>query len=215
MPKLTSRQEEILSFIKSYIQTHGYPPTRSDIASEFNFSSPNAAEDHLKALAKKNFIELIPGTSRGIKLCEEITPTEDIRYAHMSSNQIHLPLIGHVAAGNPILATENFDRELAIDPSLFDQTPDYFLRVRGESMKDIGIMDGDFLAVRKQSDARNGQIVVARIDDEVTVKRLLRKSNRIELLPENEAFEPIVVSPDVNFAIEGIAVGLIRPNTLF
>jgi repressor LexA len=193
--KLTPRQQEILDFIKSTLEVLGAPPTRMEISSAFGFASPNAAEDHLKALAKKGAIVLEPGSARGIRLVE----------------QLGLPLIGSVAAGSPILAVENVQSRYALDASLFAPKADFLLKVRGLSMIDVGIFDGDLLAVHKTNQARDGQIVVARIDDEVTVKRLQRRNGFVELIAENPDFEPIVVRPEeVDFAIEGIAVGLIR-----
>jgi repressor LexA len=193
--KLTTRQQEILDFIKNTVEVLGAPPTRAEIASAFGFASPNAAEDHLKALAKKGAINLEPGSARGIRLVE----------------QLGLPLIGSVAAGSPILAIENTQGRYALDASLFSPRADYLLKVRGLSMIDAGIFDGDLLAVHKTNQANDGQIVVARIDDEVTVKRLERTNGLIKLIAENPDYEPIIVNPEeVEFAIEGIAVGLIR-----
>lgn len=193
--KLTPRQQEILDFIKSTLEALGAPPTRMEISSAFGFASPNAAEDHLKALAKKGAIVLEPGSARGIRLVE----------------QLGLPLIGSVAAGSPILAVENMQGRYALDASLFAPKADFLLKVRGLSMIDVGIFDGDLLAVHKTNQARDGQIVVARLDEEVTVKRLERSGGQIRLIAENPDFEPIIVDPEaVDFAIEGIAVGLIR-----
>lgn len=198
--KLTTRQQQIFDLIRTKIQRTGFPPTRAEIATTFGFKSVNAAEDHLKALARKGAIELIAGTSRGIRLLID-TPT---------TPQPTLPIIGRVAAGSPILATEHIEREIGVEPTLFSQSPDYLLRVRGLSMRDIGILEGDLLAVKKTTEAHNGQIVVARIGDEVTVKRLQRDGKKISLLPENPDFEPIVIQPEDDFSLEGIAVGLIR-----
>lgn len=193
--KLTPRQQEILDFIKNTVEVLGAPPTRAEIASAFGFASPNAAEDHLKALAKKGAINLEPGSARGIRLVE----------------QLGLPLIGSVAAGSPILAVENVQARYAFDAAMFNPRADFLLKVRGLSMIDVGIYDGDLLAVHKTNQARDGEIVVARLDEEVTVKRLQRKSGHIELIAENPDFEPIIVRPgEVEFAIEGVAVGLIR-----
>jgi len=193
--KLTPRQQEILDFIRNSLEVLGAPPTRTEICSAFGFASPNAAEDHLKALAKKGAINLEPGSARGIRLVE----------------QLGLPLIGSVAAGSPILAVENVQARYAFDAGMFNPRADFLLKVRGLSMIDVGIYDGDLLAVHKTNQARDGEIVVARIDEEVTVKRLQRKSGHIELIAENPDFEPIVVRPgEVEFAIEGVAVGLIR-----
>lgn len=195
--KLTPRQQEILDFIRNTLEMLGAPPTRAEISSAFGFASPNAAEDHLKALAKKGAIVLEPGSARGIRLVE----------------QLGLPLIGTVAAGSPILAVENVQSRYALDAHLFQPRADFLLRVRGLSMIDAGILDGDLLAVHKTQQARDGQIVVARVADEVTVKRLKRRNGFVELIAENPDFEPIVVNPAAEeFAIEGIAVGLIRGN---
>lgn len=193
--KLTPRQQEILDFIKNTVEVLGAPPTRAEIASAFGFASPNAAEDHLKALAKKGAINLEPGSARGIRLVE----------------QLGLPLIGSVAAGSPILAVENIQARYTFDAGMFNPRADFLLKVRGLSMIDVGIYGGDLLAVHKTNQARDGEIVVARLDDDVTVKRLQRKAGHIELIAENPDFEPIIVRPgEVEFAIEGIAVGLIR-----
>ena len=195
MFNLTPRQQEILDFIKNSLEVLGAPPTRAEISSAFGFASPNAAEDHLKALAKKGAIVLEPGSARGIRLVE----------------QLGLPLIGSVAAGSPLLAVENVQGRYALDAQLFSPRADYLLKVRGLSMIDAGIFDGDLLAVHKANQARDGQIVVARLDEEVTVKRLQHRSGFIELIAENPDFEPIIVNPgEVDFVIEGIAVGLIR-----
>lgn len=195
MRDLTARQEEILALIREWIDTTGLPPTRAEIAERFGFSSPNAAEQHLKGLAKKGMLELVPGTSRGIRL----------------AGGGGLPLVGRVAAGSPILAQEHIERHVQVEAGLFAPRADYLLRVRGMSMKDIGILDGDLLAVHKTAEARNGQVVVARIGDEVTVKRLDKRGRSLRLLPENPDFEPIVVDAARDgFAIEGVAVGVIR-----
>jgi repressor LexA len=214
--KLTARQKEILELIRSEITRTGFPPTRAEIARALGFRSANAAEDHLKALARKGAIELTAGASRGIRL-NEPHPAAAAATGMPSSlglTQIFLPLVGRVAAGSPILAAEHVEREVGVEPSLFNQTPDYLLRVLGFSMRDIGILDGDLLAVKKTPDARSGQIVVARLGDEVTVKRLRKSAKGIELLPENPDFEPIIVTPEDDFSLEGIAVGLIRTTPL-
>ncbi len=194
MEKLTPRQQEILNFIRSTLEVLGAPPTRLEICSAFGFASPNAAEDHLRALAKKGAIVLEPGSARGIRLVE----------------QLGLPLIGTVAAGSPLLAVENLLGRVPFSPDLFSPRPDYLLKVRGNSMTGAGILDGDLLAVHKTGEAKNGQIVVARLGDEVTVKRLKYKGGRVELLAENPDYAPIIVSRGTVFAIEGVAVGLIR-----
>ncbi len=221
--KLTARQQEILNLIKAAVDRTGFPPTRAEIAAALGFKSPNAAEDHLRALARKGAITLTAGASRGIRLVDDAqSPAPSAGSSPASAGvsladslrQLILPVVGKVAAGSPILATEHIHRELSVDPSLFEQQPDYLLTVKGQSMQNIGIMDGDLLAVKRTPDARNGQVVVARIDDEVTVKRFNRRGRVVELLPENDDFAPIVVSDENDFAIEGIAVGLIRPHNL-
>jgi len=214
MRDLTARQQEILALIKQHIADTGFPPTRAEIADQLGFRSPNAAEEHLKALARKGVIELTSGASRGIrlKLLPNFDPASD-RGGFSSPVQIalSLPLVGRVAAGSPILAQEHIEASFAIDPNLFQARPDYLLKVRGLSMRDAGILEGDLLAVRQATEARNGQIVVARIDGDVTVKRFRRRGHTIELLPENPDFEPIVVDDRTgDFALEGIGVGLVR-----
>lgn len=212
--KLTSRQQEILDLIRTQIARTGFPPTRAEIAKELGFKSANAAEDHLKALAKKGAIELTAGASRGIRLKVETDPEPALSQTSLPSgvlfNPLILPVVGRVAAGSPILASEHVEREVSVEPSLFTATPHYLLKVRGLSMRNAGILDGDLLAVRKTTEARNGQIVVARLGDDVTVKRLHRENGQIQLLPENPDFSPIIVDAGNEFALEGIAVGLIR-----
>jgi repressor LexA len=199
---LTARQQQIFDLIKEKISETGMPPTRAEIATFFGFKSANAAEEHLKALAKKGYIEMLPGTSRGIRLTEAMIEAEG------------LPLIGRVAAGEPILAQEHVEEHYKVDGSLFRPAADYLLRVNGESMKNIGILDGDLLAVHQTTDVKNGQVVVARIDDDVTVKRFKREGNVVYLHAENEAFEPIKVDLTTQeFNIEGIAVGIVRNST--
>ena len=221
-PKLTARQQQILDLVQTTIERTGAPPTRAEIAAELGFRSPNAAEEHLQALARKGVIELVGGTSRGIRLQSgTLRALNEARGKQFSLPlpslaQLTLPLVGRVAAGNPILAQENIDQTYVLEASLFPRRPDYLLKVKGMSMRNAGIMDGDLLAVQKTAEARNGQIVVARLDDEVTVKRLHRTRQTIELLPENPDFEPIIIAPgEVEFAIEGIAVGLVRQHMLF
>ncbi len=211
--KLTDRQQQILDLIRQTVTRTGFPPTRAEIAQALGFRSPNAAEDHLKALARKGAIELTAGASRGIRLKDAAAQVQS-SLPIPALAQLLLPLVGRVAAGSPILAAEHVEREVGVDPSLFAQAPDYLLKVRGMSMRDAGILEGDLLAVKKASEARNGQIVVARIGDDVTVKRLQRQNGHIELLPENPDFETIVVKADQEFALEGIAVGLIRTQAL-
>ena len=195
MSSLTPRQAEILQFIRDTLGESGMPPTREEIMRAFGFRSPNAAQAHLQALARKGVIELRSGASRGIRL----------------RDGGGLPLVGRVAAGQPILAEQHIEDHYSIDPRLFTPAPDYLLRVRGMSMKDAGILDGDLLAVHRTPEARNGQIVVARLEDEVTVKRFRRRGNRVTLLPENPEFEPITVDlRHEPLMIEGIGVGVIR-----
>jgi repressor LexA len=218
-PKLTARQQQILDLIQSAIARTGAPPTRAEIAAELGFKSANAAEEHLQALARKGVIELVSGTSRGIRLrSEALRSINEQRNKQFSLPlpslaQLALPLIGRVAAGSPILAQEHVDQTYYVESSLFQRKPDYLLKVRGMSMRDAGIMDGDLLAVMATKDAKNGQIVVARLGDDVTVKRYRRTKNTIELLPENPDYPTIVVEPGDAFEIEGLAVGLIR-NTM-
>ncbi len=210
--KLTARQQQILELIQQAIAQTGAPPTRAEIAAELGFRSANAAEEHLQALARKGVIELVSGTSRGIRLRQPVQP------AHQSTleafAQLALPLIGRVAAGSPVLAQEHVDTVYHVAPSLFASKPDYLLKVRGMSMRDVGILDGDLLAVQSTQNVRNGQIVVARVGDEVTVKRYQRLSDHIELHAENPDYPTIVVQPGEPFAIEGLAVGLIRNSVL-
>jgi repressor LexA len=220
-PKLTARQQQILDLVQSKIARTGAPPTRAEIAAELGFRSANAAEEHLQALARKGVIELLGGTSRGIRLkADTLRALNEARGKQFmlplpSLAQLTLPLVGRVAAGSPILAQEHVDHTYVVEASMFPRRPDFLLKVRGMSMRDAGILDGDLLAVQKASDARNGQIVVARLGDDVTVKRLQRmRGGGIELLPENPEFRPIVVEPGrEDFSLEGVAVGLIR-NTM-
>jgi len=201
LPRLTARQQQILDWIRAHLETTGMPPTRAEIATGLGFSTASSAEDHLQALAKKGVLEIVAGTSRGLRL-------KDIPGMPV---QGLLPLVGRVAAGSPILAAEHIEAQYRIDAALFAPQADYLLRVHGASMRDIGILDGDLIAVHKTADARSGQIVVARLGDEVTVKRLKRSGRDITLLAENPAFAPIAVDPKKTaFAIEGIAVGLVR-----
>lgn len=197
MEKLTQRQQQVLDIIRQHIDQTGYPPTRADIAKELGFKSANAAEEHLKALARKGAIEIIAGASRGIRLPENLG----------------IPIIGRVAAGSPLLAAEHIEDYCALPADFFRPAADYFLRVQGDSMQDVGILDGDLLAVHRTEVARNNDIVVARIDEEVTVKRFRRGSSKhiVELLPENADYEPIRVDlRDQAFAIEGLSVGVLR-----
>lgn len=201
MIKLTPRQSEILAFIKRCLEENGYPPTRAEIAQELGFKSPNAAEEHLKALNKKGAIEMTPGASRGIRI-PGFEPAAD---------ESGLPIIGRVAAGAPILAQQHVEESCQINPTFFHPPADYLLRVRGMSMKDVGILDGDLLAVHTTREARNGQIVVARLEDEVTVKRFKREGRKVWLLAENPEFAPIEVDLEKQeLIIEGLSVGVIR-----
>ncbi|HFD79545.1 MAG TPA: repressor LexA [Gammaproteobacteria bacterium] len=201
MDDLTPRQAEILSLIREYINDEGYPPTRMEIAEAFGFRSPNAAEEHLRALERKGAIQLLQGSSRGIRLLE--------------SEEEGLPVVGRVAAGEPILAEEHVEDHYPVDPALFHPRAHYLLRVHGMSMKDIGIMDGDLLAVHRTRQAENGQVVVARLDDEVTVKRFRRRGSIVYLLPENEDFDPIRVDlRQQPLVIEGLGVGILRNESL-
>ncbi len=198
-PKLTKRQTDVFNCIKDHIDETGYPPTRADIAKTLGFKSTNAAEEHLKALAKKGAIEIIPGTSRGIRI------------PMLEQEELGLPVVGRVAAGSPILAQEHIEEHCTISSDFFNPSAHYLLRVQGTSMKNIGIMDGDLLAVHQCTEARDGQIVVARMDDEVTVKRYKREGDTVYLLAENEDFSPIVINlAEQDIAIEGLGVGVIR-----
>ena len=214
MTKLTARQQQVFDLIRRAIERTGFPPTRAEIAAELGFSSANSAEEHLRALARKGVIELAAGASRGIRL---VPPADDLPHQftlpHASLMQLSLPLIGRVAAGSPILAQEHISQHYACDPALFSSKPDYLLKVRGLSMRDAGIFDGDLLAVQKRTEAKDGQIIIARLGDDVTVKRLKRRPNGIELIAENPDYENIFVEAGSgDFALEGIAVGLIRPT---
>ncbi|GAA5192912.1 transcriptional repressor LexA [Ferrimonas gelatinilytica] len=202
MKPLTPRQEQVFDLIRQHMQDTGMPPTRAEIARQLGFRSANAAEEHLKALARKEYIEIVPGTSRGIR----------ILFNEPEPEQLGLPLIGRVAAGEPILAQEHVESHYQMDPSLFHPEASYLLRVRGDSMKEIGILDGDLLAVHQTREARNGQVVVARVgDDEVTVKRFQKRGNVVYLHAENEEYAPIVVDlKETPLTIEGLAVGVVR-----
>jgi len=200
---LTARQAEILALIRRSIQRTGMPPTRQEIAATLGFRSANAAEEHLRALARKGVIELLPGASRGIRIAGD--DTGSVR---------GLPVIGRVAAGQPLLALEHIEDHVALDPELFRPRADYLLRVRGMSMRDVGILDRDLLVVHATATASNGQVVVARIDDEVTVKRFRRRGSRVRLLPENADFAPLEIDlREQEFAIEGLAVGVLRTHS--
>lgn len=197
MNELTVRQQQVLQFIHDFIEAEGFPPTRAEIADALGFRSVNAAEDHLKALVRKGAIEILSGMSRGIR--------------PLGGDDRGLPVVGRVAAGSPMLAEEHLEGHYRVDPGLFRPKADYLLQVRGTSMRDVGILDGDLLAVHRTPQASSGEIVVARVDDEVTVKRFRRRGNIVRLMPENPDFEPIVVDlRQQHLAIEGIAVGVIR-----
>ncbi|MEC8444392.1 MAG: transcriptional repressor LexA [Pseudomonadota bacterium] len=197
MEKLTARQQEVLNLIRSAIEDTGYPPTRAEIAAELGFRSPNAAEEHLKALARKGAIEMMPGASRGIRIVGEDSPG--------------LPIIGRVAAGEPILAQEHIEDYCEIPPSFFKPGADFLLEVHGDSMINIGIMDGDYIAVHKTESARNGEVVVARVGEDVTVKRYHKSRNQVTLFAENDQYDPIEVNlKEQEFAIEGLYVGVVR-----
>ncbi|MFN2300869.1 MAG: transcriptional repressor LexA [Gammaproteobacteria bacterium] len=197
MDKLTARQQQILDLIRDRLDQTGMPPTRAEIAAELGFRSPNAAEQHLRALARKGALELLPGASRGIRLPEPPG----------------LPIVGRVAAGHPILAEQHIEGRVQMDPGLFRPRADYLLKVQGMSMRDAGILDGDMVVVHRSPEVRNGQVVVARLDDEVTVKRYRQRANEVSLLPENPDFEPIVVDLRSRpLVIEGVVIGVIRNN---
>ena len=194
MDKITPRQQEIFDLIQQVIDESGMPPTRAEIADALGFKSANAAEEHLRALARKGMISLLPGAARGIRI----------------TDPPGLPVVGRVAAGSPLLAEQHLEGRVRLDPRLFHPKPDYLLRVRGMSMRDAGILDGDLVAVSRATDVRNGQIVVARLGDEVTVKRFRQQGPEIWLLPENPAFQPIVVNRPQELLIEGVVVGVVR-----
>jgi len=199
MRELTPRQKQILEMIQEFIAETGMPPTRAEIARQLGFKSANAAEEHLRALQRKGVLELLPGASRGIQLKDSLR------------DQMGLPLVGRVAAGSPILAQEHIEAHYKIDPQLFSPKPHYLLRVHGMSMKNAGILDGDLVAVHRTPEVRSRQIIVARIDDEVTVKRYRQNGTLVSLLPENDEFEPIEVDLRVQaLVIEGVVVGVIR-----
>jgi repressor LexA len=197
MEGLTKRQQQVLDMIREFIEEYNVPPTRVEIAEAMGFRSANAAEDHLKALLRKGAIEMYAGSSRGIRIVED--------------EYLGLPVVGQVAAGNPILAEENIEDHYKVDDEVFYPAADYLLRVKGMSMRDVGILNGDLLAVHRTQDVTSGQIIVARLGDEVTVKRFRRRGNKVRLMPENPDFEPIEVDlRDEELTIEGLAVGVIR-----
>ena len=199
MQQLTPRQAQVLEMIQNFIDESGMPPTRAEIARELGFKSANAAEEHLRALQRKGVLDLLPGASRGIQLKDSLR------------EQMGLPLVGQVAAGSPILAQEHIEAHYRVDPAFFNPKPHYLLRVSGMSMKNAGILDGDLVAVHRTPEVRSRQIIVARLDDEVTVKRYRQNGSVVSLLPENEDFEPIVVDlKEQSLVIEGVVVGVIR-----
>ncbi len=199
MKGLTPRQSQILHMIQEFIADSGMPPTRAEISKELGFKSANAAEEHLRALQRKGVLDLVPGASRGIQLKDSLR------------DQLGLPLVGRVAAGSPILAEEHIETHYRLDPALFNPKPHYLLRVHGMSMKDAGILDGDLVAVHRTPEVRSRQIVVARVEDEVTVKRYRQDGSTVWLLPENEEFDPIQVDLNTqDMVIEGVVVGVIR-----
>ena len=204
MADLTARQTEVLDFIRTCLDESGLPPTRAEIAAELGFRSANAAEEHLRALQRKGAIELLPGASRGIQISQELREPPG------------LPLVGRVAAGNPILSEEHIEDRVRIDPSMFNPVPHYLLRVQGMSMKDVGILDSDLVAVHRTPEVRNRQIIVARLENEVTVKRYRHSGDTVWLLPENDDFSPIEVNlKEQELMIEGVVVGLLRNGMPF
>ena len=205
MPILTDRQQAILDFVRERIARDGLPPTWAEIAQAFGFRQTRAAQKHLLALEAKGCLTLLPGKARGIRLRDHAAPA-----AATSEEQVDLPVLGRVAAGVPIGADIGSERQVRLDRSLFSTPPDYLLRVQGDSMRDDGILDGDLVAVHRTNEARDGQVVVARIDGELTIKRLERRDDRLRLLPRNPAHPPIDVRPGQDFAIEGVYCGLIR-----
>ncbi|MEX0584531.1 MAG: transcriptional repressor LexA [Natronospirillum sp.] len=217
MTKLTARQQEVLAFVRQYMDDNHMPPTRAEIARELGFRSPNAAEEHLKALARKQAIVMIPGASRGIRLIEDsAVPTTSTSVTLLSSSgppeaeQQGLPIVGRVAAGSPTLATEHIDSYCPVLPDFFSPRADFLLRVQGTSMKDIGIYDDDLVAVARTHRVKDGDIVVARLNDDVTLKRYFREKNQVRLVAENEDFADILVTASDDFTIEGLYVGVIR-----
>lgn len=217
---LTARQHQILGLIKTAIARTGAPPTRAEISQELGFKSANAAEQHLQALERKGVIELVRGIKRGIRLKDAsllryINEMRDRSFLPQSGHQLALPVISRVATGSQILAKEHVERTHHFESSLFQRRPDYLLKVRGMSMRDVGIVDGDLLAVQISKEARNGQIVVARVCGDVTVRRFRRNRDTIELHPENPDFRPVFIGPGEPFAVEGLAVGLIRNTMLW
>lgn len=211
MRELTPKQMEVLAFIQRFSQTHAFPPTRGEIAEGLGLRNRQGVDQHLRALEAKGALELIPGISRGIRVREDLLSSTAARTRSTSTNALSLPLLGRIAAGAPILATQNIDDEVTIDPSLFKPRADFLLRVRGDSMKDADILDRDLLAVHRTSQAREGQVVVARIEDEATVKYYFREGNVVRLEAANPDYSPIEINlREQNFTIEGLAVGVLR-----
>jgi len=203
MDELTQRQQAILDFVRERIEADGLPPTWAEIAGAFGFRQTRAAQKHLQAIAARGYLTLLPGKARGIRLPES-------GLGHHRDASLALPVLGRVAAGAPIGADAGLQRVLRFDPGLFSPRPDYLLRVQGDSMRDEGILDGDLVAVKRGSDARDGQVVVARLDEELTIKRLQLRGGDIRLLPRNPDYAPIEVAPGQEFAIEGVFCGLVR-----
>ena len=209
-PDLTPRQRDVLEVIERALARDGYPPTRAEIATALGFRSANAAQEHLQALQRKGLIA-IDGSHRGIRLLRASRPKRAQPKGEASNDALDLPLIGRVAAGAPILASEHVESRYRCDAALFSARPDFLLAVRGDSMRDAGVLDGDLVAVRSTREARNGQMVVARIDDEATVKTFERRGARVRLLPANPAYAPIELDLErAPLVIEGLVVGLVR-----
>ena len=213
MSDLTDTQRAVLALIAERIEAEGMPPSQAEIARAFGFKGVRAAQYHLEALEAAGAIERIPGRARGIRVRQlPPAPQQELALASADDNAMRLPVLGQVAAGRPIGADIGSEQVLILDRVLFSPAPDYLLKVKGDSMRDEGIFDGDLIGVHRTRDARSGQIVVARIDEEITVKLLKIGKDRIRLLPRNPDYAPIEVLPDQDFAIEGLYCGLVRPN---
>ena len=197
MINLTEQQFKIFDVIKGHVNDYGYPPTRAEIAKIMGFKSVNAAESHIKALVKKGVLLKVPDSSRGLKLVEEYSG---------------IPIVGRVAAGSPISAVENIEKYIPTNP--ISSPVDFFLRVKGDSMKDIGIIENDLVGVKKASTAENGSVVVARLEEEVTLKRFVQENGKIKLVAENKNYNDILIDQDSGFSLEGIAVGVVREGVL-
>jgi repressor LexA len=211
MDELTHRQQAILDFVRERIEADGLPPTWAEIAGAFGFRQTRAAQKHLQAIAAKGYLTLLPGKARGIRLVEGMGDRDrGFRRSRGGGAQLSLPVLGRVAAGAPIGADAGVQRVLSFDPALFSPWPDYLLRVQGDSMRDEGILDGDLVAVKRTGDARDGQVVVARLDGELTIKRLQVHGHGVRLLPGNPEYVPIEVERGQDFAIEGVFCGLVR-----